>query len=80
MCKLLLTVTSEDRGNCRAYVRDQFNRRFVILDQGHLAARYGCQFELHTCCGGSEPDCPVHHNWEIVQGRGITFITGLQKA
>lgn len=74
-----LTAFSLDSGNCRAYFKDEKNRSYVLLDQGHSFEKAGLpRFELynHSSCG--EPDCPISISWIIKEGiDGSVFKTGL---
>lgn len=74
-----LTLRYIDSGNCRAYVTDESNKSFVIIDQGHSYERALLpRFELHTHTSAGEPDCPVYLHWILEQGEDNTpFSTGL---
>lgn len=62
---LYLTPVTLDSGNCRLYVKDQNNKPLVIIDQGHLAAKYGAQYELYTHTNDGEPCSPILSEWEL---------------
>ncbi|WP_196160903.1 hypothetical protein [Reinekea sp. G2M2-21] len=88
-----LTTAFHDRGNCRLYVSDQnydsrkpanngkgrIDANLVIIDQGHMAGKYGRQrFELHTMTRDGEPCSLINSPWVLLTGEeGTDFTPGI---